>query len=92
MTGEAGHVSGLYTVRNGETITVRAPDGSMLAQMTFLTRTGRRDADEVAATAQLFAAAPEMYAALMLAEDACTNSDHAAAEKARRAALSKARG
>lgn len=46
---------GPYSCVNGETITLRAPDGSCLAQMTFLTKRGRRDADEVAKTARMLA-------------------------------------
>lgn len=47
---------GPYSCVNGETIALRAPDGSRLAQMTFLTKRGRRDADEVAKTARMLAA------------------------------------
>ena len=52
------------SVKSDEAIHIKAEDKSNVAQMTLLTRTGRRNADEVLATAHLFAAAPELYEAL----------------------------
>lgn len=40
---------------NGEVTVIRAPDGSRLAQLTYLTKAGRRNADEVSATARMIA-------------------------------------
>lgn len=63
---ETRFTPGPYTARIDETATVRDADGDKLAQMSHLKgyMKGRRDADEVAATARLFAAAPELYEAL----------------------------
>lgn len=76
--------------RFGETITVRAPDGSQLAILSHLTKRGRRDGNEVEATAHLFAAAPDLYEAL---DQIVFDWDGEPEDMAdARAALAKARG
>jgi hypothetical protein len=66
MTEPKGHTPLPWVVRdNGETIFIKAPDGSNLAQITFLTRSGRRPADEGAANARLICHAVNTYPQLV---------------------------
>lgn len=81
---------------SGEVMVVRAPDGSRLAHVTYLTRTGRRDPEEVEANGSLTAAAPQLLEALEVLMDALPEDKEWGhfidIKDAARAAIAKARG
>ena len=67
MTDQPKWTPGPWRVLNDEAIKVASSDGS-LATVTHIHLRGRRDTSEVEANAHLIAAAPDLYAALEMAQ------------------------
>lgn len=66
------HTPGPWVADLGEAFHIREQDGGRVAQLVFTAgrygMKGRRNGDEVAANARLIAAAPELLAALKMAQ------------------------
>lgn len=101
---KAQHTPGPHSVDSGESVKIRDADGGCLATMSFTGNGGkfggRRNGEEVLATAHLYASAADMYAALERAESfivyllthAPEEADENGVVQQIRAALTAARG